>query len=376
MAAPPKTPEKKGKTPTKHARPELMEGFSGHGDVNDFVRGAIWCLGQLDWSQRDIAAATGTSQPAVNSVLQECREHKWLRTPQSDNDRERSLPATVVKRRKLVKKYHALDQQLTSPEIARRLFDEKGIEASPRTIQRDQVANGGRHLVHLKVPLLTDDQKKTRLEVCRLWLKTYPEGHDFWTSIVFSDETKKGASDMDQSSWVYDGEDRGVVEKSRWTTRIHVWGFIGPNGIRHLQLLPPGTVDQVVYRDVLKETIGKAHWGDKYWWQQDGAPAHSAQSVVKWLASKKFKCLWRHNPKPEGVWPPNSPDLSPIENLWSRMWYEVARLHPVSAEEQLSACKRVFYQWPRDYLDTLLGSFRERVLLCVKMKGESINSVF
>jgi hypothetical protein len=77
-----------------------------------------------------------------------------------------------------------------------------------------------------------------------LWLKTFKENDPFWTNICFSDETKKGSSDMDQSSWVYPGEDPPQQEKSRWTTKIHVWGYIGPNGIRHLQLLLPGTVDR------------------------------------------------------------------------------------------------------------------------------------
>jgi hypothetical protein len=101
----------------------------------------------------------------------------------------------------------------------------------------------------------------------------------------------------------------------------------------------------------------------------------SAQRQLR-LGEKKFRTLHRHNPDPAGVWPPNSPDLSPIENLWPKLWYEVATKHPKTEEEHEKACKEVFYQLEKGYIDNLLNSFRKRVELCVKARGESINGVF
>ena len=42
--------------------------------------------------------------------------------------------------------------------------------------------------------------------------------------------------------------------------------------------------------------------------QQDGAPAQTAKMIQNWLITRS-----------KVIWPPNSPDLSPIENLWSVM---------------------------------------------------------
>ena len=47
--------------------------------------------------------------------------------------------------------------------------------------------------------------------------------------------------------------------------------------------------------------------------QQDGAPAHTAKKTKDWLKAN-IPNFW-----PKGIWPPNSPDLSPKENLWSIM---------------------------------------------------------
>jgi len=53
--------------------------------------------------------------------------------------------------------------------------------------------------------------------------------------------------------------------------------------------------------------------------QQDNAPVHTAHVVRDWLAEQEFEVM---------AWPPYSPDLNPIENLWALLKAKIYELHP------------------------------------------------
>lgn len=53
--------------------------------------------------------------------------------------------------------------------------------------------------------------------------------------------------------------------------------------------------------------------------QQDNAPVHTAHVIRDWLADQDFAVM---------AWPPYSPDLNPIENLWALLKAKIYELHP------------------------------------------------
>jgi transposase len=68
-------------------------------------------------------------------------------------------------------------------------------------------------------------------------------------------------------------------------------------------------------------------------------------------------------------WPPYSPDLNPIENVWSIMKLEVARKRPESIEALKSLLMMIWETISPATLKNLSNSMKRRCIAVIKAKG-------
>jgi hypothetical protein len=101
-------------------------------------------------------------------------------------------------------------------------------------------------------------------------------------------------------------------------------------------------------------------WGRAIF-QQDNAPVHTAKVAQNILAAKKVNTL---------PWPAYSPDLSPIENLWSIMETNL-RSHntPSSLAELRKAVQSEWNSIPQEVLRNLVESMPRRVKAVIDANG-------
>lgn len=102
--------------------------------------------------------------------------------------------------------------------------------------------------------------------------------------------------------------------------------------------------------------------------QQDGAPSHTALLTQNW-PKNNIQHFWAKE-----EWPPNSPDLNPIENLWSIVQQALDKMTPATNRMDLiQKVKKAWSQISPDVLPRLVMGMPERVSQCIKLKGGHID---
>lgn len=173
---------------------------------------------------------------------------------------------------------------------------------------------------------LTPEQRINRIAFCEVMLEQWDENG--LESIVFSDEKtfstvpfwKKRCYRQDNTRY-----DPKNLAKKDFSGRIthNYWGAIGIDG-PVTPLVRIGRLTAPSYMRVLRSyAIPMMNRfqdnGDPRTFMQDNAPQHTAADTMALLSRQRFDLL---------IWPPRSPDLNPIENVWSRMVYGWSEIHP------------------------------------------------
>ena len=124
-----------------------------------------------------------------------------------------------------------------------------------------------------------------------------------------------------------------------------------------LQFLAEG---KRIYTD---KRVGVTHW----YLQQDNDPTHkkaSRAAMDEWRASNQG-CVVDILPD----WPPNSPDLSPIENVWSYVQQQANKAGCKTFDEFSTTVQSTFASLNKSYINKLFDSMKNRVRQCLERKG-------
>ena len=99
-------------------------------------------------------------------------------------------------------------------------------------------------------------------------------------------------------------------------------------------------------------------------WQQDNAPSHTSLYTKGFLSKIIQQYL---------QWPPKSPDLSPIEQIWAYIKKKLTGKHFRTKEELFDAIENEWRSIPNEKLHNYYSSFLARCFLCRQYNGENLN---
>ena len=144
-----------------------------------------------------------------------------------------------------------------------------------------------------------------------------------------------------------------------------VWGCMSWRGLGHLAIIN-GIMESDKYIQVIQIHLmpQAAEWYPSGDWifQQDGAHCHTSKKTLQFFDDCEI---------PLFPWTANSPDLNPMENIWSLLKQRVYRLGASSKDELIRNIKEVAGDteyWERVCQD-LYSSLENRIERVVRNRG-------
>jgi hypothetical protein len=227
---------------------------------------------------------------------------------------------------------------------------------------------GLRSRIAPRKPLLTTRHRKLRLAFARKYA-TKPS--DFWLNVLFTDETRLSVINDSFKTRVRrkTGERFNIIQSTvKHPASVMLWGCFSGTGVGRLCFLENGEkCNAAWYLKVLDKEVRYSARDlfskRKFVLQDDGAPCHRAKSVKEFLRRSKWETL---------DWPPQSPDLNPIENLWSILKRRVKQ-QQLLFPSTTALKARIINVWHKhleaDLLRKLALSMPDRLSAVIKAKG-------
>jgi transposase len=331
-------------------------------ELTDSARQLIVTRHQAGESCRKIAAEFKIGKSTVSDLIQ-----KYTETGSVVNRTGRGRKeATSARQKRLIVRHVELNRRLSAASISVSSPSLIGTKISLPTVSKILNKAGLFSRVAPKKPLLTKTHKAKRLKWARDHVNKIPE---FWKKVLWSDESKFNlvGSDGPHKVWkrskelLKNGMVRSVVKHGGGS--VMVWGCFGLNGVGSLEIIN-GTMTGISYRDILdrnlKESARKLGILDDFVFQQDNDPKHTSRVVGSFLVESGITTM---------IFPPCSPDLNPIEHLWSIVKRNLQGTVSRSRQELVDKVKRTWTEISIDQCRRLVESMPRRCMEVIKNKG-------
>jgi transposase len=319
--------------------------------------GIVTLWKEPNWTQRKIAKKYGVAPSTVKRIIKKYNKTKNVKDlPRSGRKRKIS----EVGEKNIVKQ---AKKRKTAPQIAKNLSE----KVSVRTIQKTIQNSGLKWLRIIKVDELSRAQEAKRLEYAE-------EKKDYdYKKVLFSDEKSFWLSSIPSHAWQEPGK-RLKVEVPKYAKKLHVWGAMGFYFKSELYFFKEnltGPLYQTIIKNRLQEK--KITYSDdcpqrlkkKWIFLQDNDPKHTAKKSMEELKKLVGNRWIKH--------PAMSPDLNPIEDVWS---YLERKLKDKNIKTIAGLKRFLIKEWDQmewSEIRKSINSMPRRLEECMELKGKRTN---
>ncbi|KAG0817752.1 hypothetical protein G6F16_012601 [Rhizopus arrhizus] len=311
-------------------------------------------------SGEEISTKTGVSTGTISKI----RKNHDLGDLKTNGGRPFVI-STLLGRR-ILRNFNSGNYKNAS-DAARKLLED-GENISAETIRRFLKESGYAAIHKPKFLPLTKHRMKERYEFAGAHLS---RTIDDWKKVIFSDETKVNRIGSDGLQWTWTNGDKLKDFQVQHMIKhgggsLMLWGCLTWYGVGYLSNIK-GSINSDFYIGILEDELMKTFdWYDlqkeDIIFQQDNASIHTAKEVSEWLENNNISVL---------RWPPHSPDLNPIENLWSILKRRLLQYEkqPDGMLELWSRIENVWESITQNECQKLIESMPKRIKAVYNAKG-------
>lgn len=207
---------------------------------------------------------------------------------------------------------------------------------------------------------LTEENMKLRLKFARERLRKWSD----WGYMFFSDECSFWrVNTKPEKLWTNEPlNEQGTGTKG---IKINVWGAISARGALSLAIFEHN-LKATDLEKIMRARLGQMNrlYPEGFIWQQDVSGVHRSNTVNDFIDKEL----------PQRIdWPGYSPDISPLENVWSWLKGEVSKDCPKTSEAMKRCIRRHWNRIDSEFLAPFINSLPNRMEQLVLNKGGKIN---
>lgn len=334
-------------------------------EISSETRSVIVVLHNEGKSEREIATQLKLSKTCVHNTIA-----RYKKTG-SNQDRPRSgrPRATTSSEDKFIVVTSKRNRRLTAPEIRAEVNKSRSEPVSLTTVKRRLRDANLFGRVAVRKPLLRPQNKRKRMQ----WAHT----HRDWTEedfkkVLWTDESKFEIFGSKRRIFVRRSAEEKMMPDCVVPTVKHgggsimVWGCFSSHGTGDLVRVE-GIMKKEQYKRILQQNAvpsGLKLIGNGFYFQQDNDPKHSSKLCRGYLEHKETEGVLKNM-----VWPPQSPDLNPIELLWEELDRNVRIRCPSSQEDMWKALQESWNNISQETIDKLIARMPRLVRNVIKCKG-------
>jgi len=323
-----------------------------------------------------IADGQPTTTAAAKASTSVSTARRWstrLQTAPSANDASRTgrPRSTDALADAAILRASELDYFATGKDIRHQL----ALPVSDDTVRRRLDAAGLPSCVAARKRHFTEKERKKRLSFCHGYKHWTAED---WEKVIMSDEVTIEGDGRNRHIRVRRPEGHRfdpeyTVHSRIYAPSIHIFACFCSRGPGYCETyegklkgksllgLLQRTVKQTAADYYQTDPLNPRH--EQWWFLHDNSPPFRSRPVKTWVHNSAINVL---------EWPPHSPDLNPIENLWPRVHALTDKLHPTSKEALADAFKACWQELSLDIFSNFAQSMPARIAACIAANGNAI----